>query len=623
MKRLILLLPMLFALLHGIVCIAGDGTVIPQDRQFHYSYHNSTNDYNIYGSNKWAVKFNFRNAYPSVAQVAFNVSGARLWFPNVGDSVTVELFTDLAGQPGTMISSKRVAVSQNQVDVLFDEASTHELVWLVVGYNTNMNNRFVSASAGGGTRSYFMNQVGDQQYLSSLALAGFDCELLFGVLGDFVLAEADLQLLSFNLLGNLEPGSRAYPSFSIYNHSDVAVNSASLRIYLSKPGFAQYDTLYIDIPQAVAAHSQYDFDAEGLFLDLPEQPTQFRLDMRLESEFAENDTLFANNSLSQTYNLFTEPMSVKVVENFIREAETAPLAALQAPHLTADTHVFQYFPVLSDSLSNLASIRRFNWYGFNSIPRTVGNGELRIIGLTPAYEESFGDLMESMAEHRTFISSSSCRLDSIPQSENVALTVSLTNQQTAMYTGLTQSLMSNSCFFAGLFAQSAGEETERFVLQRWITFADTINTAIGLGSTVEKRYVISASGLFDESQNLRYRVYYWIQGNNGSRIHYAGYQGFEPGTYSNNADAHAPRVEFGLHPNPLRKGNTLKVTLDDTRLPSRIKIYNIRGQLVHAQSDIRKEAELDVSIFPGSGIYFIRVEQGGKPAQTKKFSIIK
>lgn len=613
---------MLFSLLFGIVCIAGDGSVIPNDRQYHFSYHNSTNDYNLYGSNKWAVKFNFRNAYPSVAQVAFRVHGARLWFPNAGDSVTVELFNDLAGQPGTRISSRRVPVASNQVDVIFSEASTHEMVWLVVSYNTNLHNRYVSASAGGGTNSYFMNQVGDQSYLSSLAIAGFNCELLFGVLGDFVLSEADLQLQNFTLTGNLEPGGRAYPTFSVYNHSDQIVNAASLRIFLNKPGQPQYDTLYIDIPHPIPARSQYDFDPEGLFIDLPPSPTQLRLDMLLGSEFAENDTLLANNSLSRTYNLFSEPMQVKVVENFIRDSEMVPIQTLQDPYLTDDVHVFQYFPVLSDPLSNLASIRRFNWYAFNSIPRTVGNGDKRITGLTIDYEQSFEQLTNRVSSDKTFISSSSCRLDSIPASENVALTISLTNQQTLMYSGVGQSLMSNSRLFAGLFAQSIEEDRDRFVLQRWIAFADTINSSIGMGSTVEKRYVISASGLFDESQQMRYRVYYWIQGINGGRIHYVGYQSFAPGTYSSNADTHLPTPDFSLYPNPLSKDKALKITMENL-LPATIKIYNIRGQLVFSQADIRKGASVPAEVFPGSGIYFVRVEQGGKTLRTKKISIIK
>jgi len=621
-KRLLILLPMLFAVLHGIVCIAGDGSVIPQDRQYHFSYHNSTNDYNLYGANKWAVRFNFRSAYPGMAQVAFNVRGARLWFPNVGDNVTVELYSDLASQPGSVISATTVPVLTNQIDVLFDSISTHETVWLVVTYATNMHNRFVAASAGGGANSYYMNQIGDQSYLSSLGVSGFNCELLFGVLGDFVLSEADLQLTSFDLQGNLNPGGRAYPAFTVYNHSDIPVDSAHLRVQMSKPGYPIYDTHEIIIEQVIEARSSYEYSPEGFFILLPEQPSQVRLDVLLLSEFTENDTLLTNNSVSKTYNIFNAPMPVKVVENFLRDSENAAIANLQEPFLQQDIHVLHYYPMLSDSLSNLGSIQRFNWYGFNSIPRTVGNGHKRITGLTPGYEASFADLIQNIANDKSFISQSSCRLDSIPQSENVNLSIFLTNQNTSMYSGVGQSLMSSSRFFVGLFSKPASDESSRYVLHRWIAFADTISNAIDMGTTVSKNYSISASGLFDDSLDLSYRIYYWIQGTTAGRIRYVGYETFDPVYYTGNSDLLAPALNFGLFPNPLRMNEKLSISLEKQTQAS-IKIYNLRGQLIYSQSGIMKELSLDSEIFPGSGIYFVRITDATRRGHTKKISIIK
>lgn len=622
MKRLILLYLMLFALLNAIVVIDADGNQIPQDRQYHFNHHNSTNDYNIYGANRWAVRFNLQSAYPGVAQVSFNVQGARLWFPYPGDSATVELYTDFSSQPGTLVSSKTVNIDANQIDILFDASTNLNSAWLVVNYTTNMNNRYVAASAGGGSNSYFLNQIGENSYLSSLAAAGFNCELLFGLLGEFVLTEPDLELVDFDLLGDVSPGARVSPTFTLYNHSDIQVNNAEVSLVLNKPGFPAYDALSIPIPESIPPRTQWEFSPMEIFFDLPEEATQIRLEAHVQSEFAENDTLLINNSKVRTINLFTDPMPVMLVENFLRESETAPLASLQEPLLAEGIHVLQHYPVLTDPNANLAAIRRFNWYGFNSIPRTVGNGYSRITGLNQSYAQNFEYLIDTISTDRSFITNSSCRLDSIPDSENVNLTITLENQNTAMYSGVNQSLMSGSRFFVGLYARHTSQEAENFTLLRWIAFADTINNPIGIGSTVEKSYTISSTGLFDESLDLSYRIYYFIQGNDGGRIRFANYQSFSSSTYSNNQEELAPVVSYNIRPNPARRGDIITLSLDK-HSPTRLSIYNIRGQMIFEKYETFQNMELDPGLFPSSGIYFFRVSQDGNSTLTKKISIIK
>jgi hypothetical protein len=621
MKRILLLSILLFSLLHAIVCISADGSSIPLDRQYHYYYHNGTNDYNFYGSNRWAVRYKFRDAYPGLADVNFEVQGARLWFPNVADSVLVELYSDSYSQPGSRILSKRVPITDNLVDVWFDESTIQDTIWLVVSYSTNMNNRFVSASAGDGSSSYFMNQVGEQQYLASLASAGFNCDLLFGVLGEFVLSGPDIELVDFSLEGELFPSGRVYPSFRLYNHGDETLENSSLRIYLNKPGAAQYDTLYIAVGEAIEGRSEFDFTAQD-FIDLPEEPTQIRLDVQFSANIAENDTLLANNSKSKTFNLFTEAMPAKLVENFIQEEHQASAIFMQEQYLQEDSHVLDYYPVLADSLANLGALNRFNWYGFNSLPCTVGNGLERILGFTAGYETDFAAMMESLQEQRTFISNSSCRLDTIPDSENVMLTLSFNNENTNLYTGMSQSIVTNSNVFTALFAQDIAESSSRYNLLRWISFADTINTPATQGSIIEKSYTISASGLFDDAGDLRYRIYYWLQGKNGGKIHYAAYEDFNPESLTPNQDALLPSIVARAYPNPLRGNSGLKIVLADA-VPAKAYIYNLKGQRIVKVDEFRRDATIPRELFPASGIYFLRLIQDGKAPRNMKISIIK
>ncbi|HPF08955.1 MAG TPA: hypothetical protein PL020_04395, partial [Candidatus Cloacimonadota bacterium] len=65
MKRTFLLISLLLlvAMLPAIQCLMADGSRIPADsRDYHFRYHNSTNDYYFFGANKWAVSFDFSTA---------------------------------------------------------------------------------------------------------------------------------------------------------------------------------------------------------------------------------------------------------------------------------------------------------------------------------------------------------------------------------------------------------------------------------------------------------------------------------------------------------------------------------------------------------------------------------
>jgi hypothetical protein len=375
-KRYWLILPFIFGLLYAIQCVSADGRAIgDSSREYHYHYHSESNDLNFFGANRWAVRFNLRNAYPGLSAVNFRAQGARLWFPFSGGTLGVELRADAAGDPADLLTSQSIDVTGNQIDITFESEHIAETFWLMVDYSTNSSNRFVAASVGGGTHSYFMNQVGNIQQLSSFATAGYACELLFGLLGEFSLGETDLQLCDFDLDGVLLPAGQVKPAFRIYNHSDNIVSNANLRLILSRPGFSQYDTLNVAIPQSLAPRDFYEHLASSdLLIDLPDEPTQLRIEAVLSSEFAENDTLLANNKIVGNYQVFSDESPVDLIENFMREDESTVIHSIQEPYLSDTLHTLNYYPILSDPLANLPSMQRFNWYGFNSVPRTVVEG---------------------------------------------------------------------------------------------------------------------------------------------------------------------------------------------------------------------------------------------------------
>lgn len=622
-KRFLLILPFIFGLLYAIQCVSADGrTIADSSREYHYRYHNSSNDLNFFGANRWGVRFNFRTAYPGMNEVNFRAQGARLWFPFIGGDVSAELRADADGDPGALLTSQSLSITDHEVDIYFESEHIAESFWLMVDYTTNASNRFVAASAGGGTHSYYMNQLGNIQQLSSFAQAGFACELLFGLLGEFSFDEIDLQLYDFDLEGELLPGNRVRPVFSIYNHSDTTVSNANLSLILSRPGFSQYDTLNVAIPQSLAPRSLYEFDPASfdLTIDLPDVPTQLRIEAVLSSEYAENDTLFANNKKLGNFQIFVNESPVQMIENFLREDETIVINTIQQTYLSDTLHALHYYPILSDPLASLPSMRRFNWYGFNSVPRTVLSGTRRIVGFTDQYEAKLIDAIEDIGAYRSFISTSLCRMQAVENSENVNVMLDFTNNNTHLYTAVGQSLMRSSRVFAGLFQKQDFGSSESYVLSRWIAFADTVSTAMNIGSTISKSYYFTASGLFDDEDEAVYRLYYWVQKEDGSRIYYANYYDFDAQILVSIDDELLPPAQLKVYPNPLFGESSLKIALDQ---PGNLSIYNLRGQRIYSTDSCPKYLELPASLFPASGIYFLRLEEKGRGAYTKKISIIK
>jgi len=624
LRRILLILLLMIGLLYSISYIDADGRILDlENREFHYHYHNSSNDYNFFGSNRWAVRFNFQAAYPGMEDLLFSTSGVRLWFPNLGDSVTVELALDSVGSPGIPIVRKRAAVDQHMIDISFDTQIEADVIWLLVDYRTNMNNRFVSASRGSGTNSYFMSYVGDSQYLSSFSNAGFNCDLLFGLLGDFVFDDVDLRLQSFDLEGDLIPGGETSPSFSVYNHSQLSINEARLSMILSRPDFAAYDSLEILIPHSLEPHQLYIFDSETVFLptiSLPADPTQMRIEATIHSEYQESDLHFANNRKLKNYEIFIESSPYHLVENFIRQDYSELYNQIQQGGDTSELQFINFYPILSDSLANLGSMQRFNWYSFNSTPITTGAGHRRIIGFTNSYGDLIDDMLLDIRQDKSFISGSSCTIRSQEDSDNIDIDLHISNDSTILYTGSAQSLMMQSRLFVGLFKKHNFGSTQSYALSRWIAFADTVNSPLNLGATISKNYQFSTSGISFDELAQDYRIYYWIQQRNGGRIYYADYSDFDTETSSFITDELVPAARLELYPNPILSDKDLSVRYPDY---AELSIYNLRGQRIYHKRDFYQSESIKHSIFPASGIYFVRIQSRGRAPINKKISIIK
>ncbi len=599
--------------------------VFPHDAKEYYFSHNAgTDDYHLYGSSKWAVRFDFRSAYAGVANCSFNIQKARLYFPVIGDSVRVSLYSEAASLPSQLITTAKVAVSSNLLDVNFPVSVQAETIWLVVDYATNLANRFVSASSGGGSHSFYLNTNAISPYFQSMSQAGFNCELLFGLLGSFNLASPDLQLVSFDLSGQLLPRQSVKPVFSIYNHSDNVISDAQILLQISSPTPDYSFEHNILITELIMPNSLFEVTAPGyqdFNIDLPSTAMQLRVQATLSSSMAESDTTLVNNSISKYYSVFGYGNPVLPVENFLRFNTTNSICDIQDSFPQSNVHNLLYYPNLSDSLASLASYQRHSWYNSNANPLTVVSGDHKIIGFNSSdYLARYQSAVSAAQLKRSFISSSTCVLQESSSGEYLSVQIQLSNANTSLFTTSTLNPVTNSRFFVGLFKLHNFSGSSRYYLEKWIAFADTINNTMNSGSSVSKSYTISLVNLSLEQLQAGYRIYYWLQDKSGGVIHYANFNNFSLTTSSSSDWIQVPQSPVLAYPNPLYRGGIMHVKLPQ---PAMISIFNIKGQCIWKSQAQLLETELPISKFPSSGLYFLRAEMPNQSKQTHRITVIK
>jgi len=608
---------------------------INPSREYSFGYHNGTDDFHWFGSSQWAVRYDFRAEYPSIGYSRFSLTGASVYFPVTGDSVTVELFTEAYGQPQQRIARVRTLIDQNNMTFSFSSIQT-EIIWLVLTYNTAYQGPYVSASLGGGTHSYYLNNNVTTPYFQSMSDAGFHCEFLMSVTGDFMINSDDLELVDLELQGDLVPDSTVAPVFTIYNHSNITIANAQIEFTVTTPTGTDFThQAVIPLAEPILPLSQYILDTnQELYLSqkfrLFNEPSQVKLRAVLTSSDAVTDTLF-NNSIVKYYSIFRNTLPCLVAENFQRNTETLQIAGLQGYSGTPELHRLQYFPILSDSLSSIGAVTRYSWYSLFSTPVTIIDGKHRINGLTSDYQTNFSEILTPLQTKKTFISNGTCTLTLPTQGENLSIKIELTNESTHLFNSSTEpNLPGSSRLFVAFFKRTFFDGTPLYVFNRWIAYGDTINANLFYGQTSTKDYSTSLSNidLNDLAQN--YRLYYWIQKADAGEILYANYKDFSSQMAGD--DPIAVPMVIRAYPNPLSgKELHLELSRSDIAL-AKLTIYNLRGQLIWSSGTIRKDqldtiSSLPAKLFPGNGIYLARLDyrdnRGSSGTQTIKISYIK
>jgi hypothetical protein len=607
----------------AISSLPGTGESVPTPRQYDFQYHTGSDDLHFYGSMQWAVLFDFDEVYPTQSLSQFAIESALIWFPSLGDSAKVELFTDGNGQPVQRVAQARAQVNQNLMEFDFDTVIQTERIWMVLTYNTTINGPYVSASTGGGTHSYYLNQNYDVPFFQNMANAGFGCEFLFGVRGNFLLSTEDLELVDFSLVGDMQPETELRPEFTIYNHSSQTVFNSQINLQITSPASSEYSVnANIQITNPIPAHGSLTVTSEhpqysSYVYTMPRDPLQIKVTAILSSEIDAADTLF-NNSITKYYHIFSHNSPIRLLENFVREYHITQIADYQTPQITDDLRSLYYFPILQDSLSLVGAYQRYQWYSLFSIPVSVYNGQGRLTGLSSSYPTQLEALID--ANKKTFISQNTCSLTLPSQGENLEIRINLTNSDTHLFnTNAEPNLIQSSRLYAAFFKKHNFNGRELYVLNRWIAYADTISSLNSPGQFLEKLYNTSLSNLDLEDLTQNYRLYYWIQSNTNQEILFAAQQTFQ--SFLSNQDELVTAPSLRIYPNPASRSANLQANWDKDYKATRLAIFNLRGQLLAEYTDQiygKDNITLPRELFPSSGIYFLRIY----PARDSRFNAI-
>lgn len=603
MKKIIIL-GLLFAatIVSAVDHYAASGINVAQtQRDTMFYYHNNCDDQHWFGADSWAVKFEFNELFAEINSLYFEADGANIFIPgtNGADPLTLKICADSVGQPklGSLNFTQTLQASEISYNdwnfIPFTNTITDSTIWMVVDYPTNSTEQFISASATGGSQSYYWD--GDQ--FSSMYSISYDSEFLFSLQGRILFEGTDLDLVEVSWSGEFIPDSSVYPKFVVKNNADVEVVGSYILPSLSSP---HNDLELIDVSDSslvqqidlpvLEANETYYFDYNGIYkYRLLNSPSQYLFEAEL---ICETDSLSFNNVLEKDFNTFIEQQDYVLIENAVRLNGTysSDLLLDQSDIASSDSSlVLNYFAMLADEpFYNLDSYTRFNYYDLMGFPATMVNGADKIIGYSSNYHDQFSDIYSQALNERSFIDADSCYALYNEQG-NVGFYYELENSTTELFDEFINELTVRVGVVENVMNETGIPQNINIPV---FTYMIDENDLLGLltssiiTDSVNFNYYDDFSTISGNLDNCE--IVFWIQNDESQEIYFAEllpFTEFQPGLVSlddNEITNFANNIQ--LFPNPCRSNENMRISfsLPNTIQTAELNIYNIKGQLVRS-----------------------------------------
>ncbi len=655
LKRYILLIIILtFSQLNAVDYHTASGAnVKPSVRDTLFYYHTNTDDQHWFGSDSWAVKFEFNELYPEINPLFYEAEGANVFILGISgsDTLTIRLCEDRHGQPlihpDSLLFSHSLQATEIQYQdwnyIPFSSSITDTTLWLVVDYPTNSTDQFISASAVGGLQSYFLYNG----YYQNMFSVSYNSEFLFSLQGRLLTDGTDLDLVSINWEGEFLEGGSIYPIFTVKNNSDSSVLGSHIITSLEAPNdtielvYAADSTScqQIDLP-VLLANELYVLDfSDSLMYILPDRASQYQF---MGEIFCETDSLIQNNLIEDEFNVYIEPLDKLTIENAVQlnDSNSNNIWSSQASILDSSNCItINYFADLNDEpFFNYDSYQRFHYYDLMGFPATMVGGSEKLIGYNTGYSAQLTELYNAALLKNTFINKDTC-FAFYNEMGNVGFSYEIENIETLLF----DDFINDLTFRIGVIENVENEpgiptDTNIPVFTYLIEEA---NANQFLDNTT-----ISDTVLFNMNDDFvtiagntdNCEIVFWLQNDETNEIFHAGklpFTEFQLGLISLDDDE-IPNNDHSLRifPNPCKTTETMNISfsLPNTIQYAELKIYNIKGQLVktitmeQASKNVsfnwngKNNADRQVS----SGIYLmqIKADVNGKEYKYYKKSLM-
>jgi FlgD Ig-like domain len=595
----ITILVLIFNSLAAIDSIPAHNTLTtPALRDSIISFHNFSDDQHWYGSNSWAVRFDFRAFHTGITN--FNTEGVMIYIPGSQstDPLEVLVCSDLGTQPDLEDGVRFTEVIQaaninfNQWEVFdFQSTITDSILWIVVNYPTNSTDQQIGASAVDGTHSYFLNDG----YYDNMLASGFESEFLFSFFGSFVVNDVDLDLVDFHWNGELLPGERIYPIYTIRNTSD----SLAFNVYITSNLLTPDGTIDLKYEQSgtvcdsillpdILPHQMVTLDfTDNLYHDIPQIGSQYSYSTTVNCTL---DVFSFNNSFSSKFQHFTERQNFMLIENALTMNENSSNNLLQVQSALLESEfveIINYYPGYTQVPFYCEdSFLRFNFYDLIGTPATLVNGNRRIVGYNASqYTSQFIEKFEEASLNDSTFVSSTTIYGTYDQNGVITVQYNLNNDNNKVF----PSYLSNCATYGALVENvvnygSLPADVEVPILR--LIGSQTSGPTLGYGQTfvdtIKFNFLEDLDLITGDVNNCS--IVCWLQNDESKRVYDVTsipFSSLELVDVEPN-EIEANGLTFSLFPNPYSYQGNLQINFS-TKQPvqkARLKIYNIRGQLV-------------------------------------------
>lgn len=587
-------------------------STIPQ-KDTQVFYHTNQLDYQVYGTDYWAVYFDFSQWFPDDTTTVFNAQSVSLYSDSPVSLCKLFVFDTLDDQPHTLLDSTAYFNLQpGWNNIPLPQTFTMKKIWISLKLNTSENGPYLCTSQGSGSHSYYMHyqettgEIENAYY--NFSNIGLKAEILMTLHGSFNDHKIDLQLNNFAFSGPAYPDTKVKPMFSVTNNSDTQIRNVSLHLSAETPGliYEIQDSLFIT--DILEPFQTIEYDTTNIYtINFPATPTQITFNALIKSDSDSTDPDF-NNSCDLIVNSFSEPKNKTIIEQFIRSYEliSNQLYSVNISNFTNDhTFILTYYPDFNDTLNTMASYLRNKEYKNFGIPNTLINGKHKISGFSSEYLPMMQERMEKTSHEFSFLNIYHYALEQ--QESNLNISFNVSNPHTKLSTIYLENCLIN--VFLVEHYSFFGNHT--FSLSNYLTSeSNPIDlTELELGTEFE----ISLSIPFDQidlkhTQDINGNYILITVEDENNEILQSYIQEISGINYTHSQPPANTNDPISIYPNPTRSNKSITIKSQNSDFIEKVELFNIKGQKMKTFINQTKNSNLSLEMnnLP-TGVYLCKI----------------